>query len=128
MSVLAQRIRDHLRCKDVNSTPTQILVGEAAAASTPTGVDGYKILLDLPPTKVEPALGFTEYANALKGIIEGSAPRFAVGIFGSWGSGKTTLMRAIEAQLDQKQTICVQFSAWRYEKEPHLIVRFSSAT
>ena len=31
-------------------------------------------------------------------------------------------MRAIEAQLDQKRTICVQFSAWRYEKEPHLIV------
>ena len=106
----------------MNSTPTQTLVGEAAAASTPTSVHGYKILLDLPPTKVEPALGFTGYANALKGIIEGSAPRFAVGIFGSWGSGKTTLMRAIEAQLDQKQTICVQFSAWRYEKEPQLIV------
>lgn len=121
-SILAERIRDILGRKAVNTTPAQALVAEAAAASTPGGVDKYKILLDLPPTKVEPALGFKDYANALKGIIEESAPRFAVGIFGSWGSGKTTLMRTIEAQLDKTRTICVQFSAWRYEKEPHLIV------
>ena len=52
-----------------------------------------------------------------------SEPRFAIGIFGGWGSGKTTLMRAIQGQLDQRRTIVtVEFTAWRYEKEEHLIV------
>jgi hypothetical protein len=44
-----------------------------------------------------------------------------VGVFGTWGSGKTTLMRAIERKLSAK-SIALQFSAWRYEKEPSLIV------
>jgi predicted KAP-like P-loop ATPase len=51
-----------------------------------------------------------------------SSPQFAIGIFGGWGSGKTTLMRAIEDKLDSSRAVSVQFSAWRYEKEEHLIV------
>jgi len=80
----------------------------------------YKIILDFPSDS--PALGFDQTAAALKDIIEGSRPQFAVGIFGTWGSGKTTLMHAIARLLDPDTTIPVQFSAWRYEREPHLIV------
>jgi len=80
----------------------------------------YKIILDSPATN--PALGFDNAATALKDIIERSRPQFAIGIFGTWGSGKTTLMHAIEKKLDPAKTIPVQFSAWRYEREPHLIV------
>lgn len=80
----------------------------------------YKIILDFPSDN--PALGFNDAAIALKEIIEGSRPQFVIGIFGTWGSGKTTLMRAIEKNLDRSKTIAVQFSAWRYEREPHLIV------
>ena len=80
----------------------------------------YKIILDFPSDK--PALGFANTADALKDIVESSRPQFAVGIFGTWGSGKTTLMRAIEKRLDPAKSIAVQFSAWRYEREPHLIV------
>jgi hypothetical protein len=83
-------------------------------------VANYRILLDLPSP--HPALGFSEYAQALKEIIEESDPQFAIGIFGTWGSGKTTLMNLIEDRLDPAQTIVVRFSAWRYEKEEHLIV------
>jgi KAP family P-loop domain len=80
----------------------------------------YKIILDSPSES--PALGFSETALALKEIIEGSKPQFVVGIFGKWGSGKTTLMRAIERQLDPAKSIAVQFSAWRYEREPNLVI------
>lgn len=102
----------------------------------PTGVDGqasvagplinrsqfseYKILLDVPAEN--PALDFEEYAQAFAEIITSSDARFAIGIFGGWGSGKTTLMRLIEPKLDPANTICVQFAAWRYEKEQHLII------
>jgi len=84
------------------------------------GVEQYKVILDAPARY--PALGFTQYAHAFKGIIENSEPQFAIGIFGGWGSGKTTLMNAIEGSLDKNLIIPVQFSAWRYEKEPHLII------
>ena len=78
-----------------------------------------KILLDNPSKR--PVLGFDAYASALKDIIELSDPQFSVGIFGGWGSGKTTLMRAVEEKLND-QIISVWFNAWRYEKEEHLIV------
>jgi hypothetical protein len=80
----------------------------------------YKIILDLPSES--PSLGFRQTALALKDVIEGSKPQFVVGIFGTWGSGKTTLMRAIERELSPVKSIALQFSAWRYEKEPNLII------
>jgi KAP family P-loop domain len=79
-----------------------------------------KLLLDLPAS--EPALGVPDVAAALARIIAQSEPRFAVGVFGGWGSGKTTLMEAIRRQLGADDVVSVEFSAWRYEKESHLIV------
>ena len=85
---------------------------------------GYKILLDSPADI--PALGFGQFADALAEIVTESDPRFAVGIFGNWGSGKTTLMRAIRARLSEPpasdRVVPVWFNAWRYEKEEHMIV------
>ena len=80
----------------------------------------YKILLDVPSEN--PAMEFGTYANAFAEIIHSSEAQFAIGIFGGWGSGKTTLMRLIEKSLDPRKSIAVQFNAWRYEKEQHLIV------
>src|SRR5215207_5703044 len=87
---------------------------------TEQGVKDYKMILDLPSK--DPKLAFDQYARAFKDIIENSDPQFAIGIFGGWGSGKTTLMQAIEAQLNKDLVIPVRFSAWRYEKEEHLII------
>lgn len=82
---------------------------------------GFKVLLD-DPAEI-PGLGYRGYAHALAEIIEHSKAEFAIGVFGSWGSGKTTLMRDIERQFAGRPDIVpVWFTAWRYEKEPHLIV------
>jgi hypothetical protein len=53
-----------------------------------------------------------------------SKAQFAIGNFGDRGLGKTTLMRAIQQQqLDVRaDVVTVWFNAWRYEKEPHLII------
>jgi hypothetical protein len=86
-----------------------------------TDYSAFKVLLDDPATL--PGLGFPSYASAFAEIIEHSKAQFAIGIFGDWGSGKTTLMRAIQRQLATRDDIVtVWFNAWRYEKEPHLIV------
>lgn len=80
----------------------------------------WRILADLPAKT--PALMFPEYGNALAGIIRDSEPpQFAIGIFGGWGSGKTTLMNCVQGELGQ-DAVCVNFSAWRYEKERHVII------
>ena len=81
----------------------------------------FKVLVDLPAEY--PGLGFQETAKGLSDLILQSEPRFSIAIFGPWGSGKTTLMNAIRRQLDDHdQVIKVEFSAWRYEREEHLIV------
>lgn len=79
------------------------------------------ILLDAPAD--DPALNFSQITEALSAVIESSAPRFAVGIFGGWGSGKSTLMASIRRRLERRpDIIACEFNAWRYEREPHLII------
>jgi hypothetical protein len=85
-----------------------------------------KIILDLPSEA--PSLGFPEYADALADIVMNSDARFAIGIFGDWGAGKTTLMRAIGKRLPTVAAICVHFSAWRYERVGRLRSRPGSAS
>jgi hypothetical protein len=81
----------------------------------------FNVLLDDPAE--QPGLGFDDYAAALAEIIVHSRAEFAIGIFGSWGSGKTTLMRTVQAALARNPSVVpVWFTAWRYEKDPHLIL------
>lgn len=81
----------------------------------------FKVLLDDPAAR--PGLGFDGYAAALADTILHSRAEFAVGIFGSWGSGKTTLMHAIERVLARHENVVpVWFAAWRYEKDPNLLL------
>jgi hypothetical protein len=79
-----------------------------------------RMLLDTPAR--DPSLDFAPTATALAQVIERSEPRFAIGIFGGWGSGKTTLMDAIEARLTPTTSVVVRFNAWRFEREPHILV------
>lgn len=86
-----------------------------------TQYGNFKVLLDDPAE--EPSLDFDEYARAFDEIISRSSPQFAIGIFGDWGSGKTTLMRAVWRRFDKRPDVVrVWFNPWRYEREEHLIV------
>ena len=81
-----------------------------------------KILADEITDK--PANGFDKLSTTLAEIIKNSKPHFTIGIYGEWGTGKTTLMRAIEnnlisEELDLKKSkiLPIWFNAWRYERE-----------
>jgi hypothetical protein len=72
----------------------------------------------------EPSIGnlvfdFPRYVNTLSGILLESEPKFTMGVFGNWGTGKTTLLKNIENELkEQQQCNCLFFNAWKYEQEP----------
>jgi hypothetical protein len=68
-------------------------------------------------------LDFGEHSRLFADIIENSSARFTVGIFGDWGTGKTTLMKMILQELEKNSKILpVWFDAWRYEREDDLAV------
>lgn len=50
---------------------------------------------------------------------------FVVGIYGEWGSGKTTVLNFIEKELNKfDNVICIKFNPWRYVDEVHLLTNF----
>ncbi|UJB70334.1 TIR domain-containing protein [Acaryochloris sp. 'Moss Beach'] len=68
-------------------------------------------------------LGFKAYASVLAEAAIGTQGPFTIGVFGEWGTGKTSLMRLIQTDLDTRQeVITVWFNAWRYENEEHPVV------
>src|SRR5215469_16872962 len=67
---------------------------------------------------IDPILDFNLYADAIVKIIKDSYPKFTIGLFGDWGTGKTTLMNSIYARLqNDDNSILVRFETWRYERE-----------
>ncbi len=76
------------------------------------------IITDEPITN---APDFDKYSETLSNIIVNSVPRFTVGIYGGWGTGKTTIMQMIQNHLRGEKykddIITIWFDAWRYENE-----------
>ena len=51
------------------------------------------------------ALGFKVFAKTLEEIVCSSETPITIGVYGEWGSGKTSLMRMTEDLLKRKSTI-----------------------
>lgn len=89
------------------------------------------IISDAPEEK-SPVFGFDAYARTIAGLIankENKTP-LVIGIYGPWGSGKTTLMKTVKQMLDNKKKpdedtyrICktVWFQAWKYNEEDEIL-------
>ncbi len=70
----------------------------------------------------ETSLNFDAYANALSESILSSDndKALVIGIFGKWGSGKTTLMKTIEKKVISEKNHdfkTIWFNAWKFDKE-----------
>ena len=74
----------------------------------------------------EDLLGFDKYVDTLSKMVTDKDFKtpFCIGIFGKWGSGKTSFMHLLEKKLStgsaEPYPIPVWFNPWRYEKEEHL--------
>jgi hypothetical protein len=68
-------------------------------------------------------LGFHDYARALADAAMSTKGPFTIGVFGDWGTGKTSLMRLMRKELNSRESVVtVWFNAWRYEREEHPLV------
>lgn len=81
-----------------------------------------KVLTD--EVEDHPVLGFEPYADCLVDIIRDTNPRLSIGIYGEWGTGKTTLMELIKNKLtdENSEILTVWFNAWRYEREENYAI------
>jgi predicted KAP-like P-loop ATPase len=66
------------------------------------------------------ALDFTPYVQALADIIMTGSTPLTIGVFGTWGSGKTSLMKMVKEQVETKGAVAGWFDAWKYDKEETL--------
>lgn len=74
-------------------------------------------------------LNFQTYASVLARVAKGTPGPFTIGVFGDWGTGKTSLMRLTKMELDHDEnTITVWFNAWRYENIDHPIVPLTATS
>jgi hypothetical protein len=72
-----------------------------------------ELIADNPET--QDRLGFAPMAEILVNVIKATQPPFTIGVFGEWGSGKTTLMNLVRNGLKAEGTKTVWFNAWKYD-------------
>jgi hypothetical protein len=62
--------------------------------------------------------GHQEYVDTLEQILREARPKWNIGVFGEWGSGKSSiinlLFNRLEDHSDFDDTICVNFDAWSH--------------
>ncbi len=67
-------------------------------------------------------LDFGQYCQVLTNVVAQAETPLTVGIFGPWGSGKTSLMKLVQESLVKAEPppITVWFNAWKYDQEEAL--------
>jgi len=77
----------------------------------------FNLLNDEPITDEKEALGNFYHANfspALRSIIENKSCVHTIGLFGRWGTGKSTIISLLKKDLEDRLFI---FDAWKYQED-----------
>ncbi|MEG1718646.1 MAG: P-loop NTPase fold protein, partial [Bacteroidales bacterium] len=65
----------------------------------------------------EDLLGFSVHTSIIKKVVmnENNLP-ITIGLYGDWGSGKSSLLKIIENELNKdKDTVVIYFDGWSFE-------------
>lgn len=96
---------------------------EVASSASEAGGSGPHFLGDQPCT--DPArirFGHEVYVTALQGAVSACPTPFVIGLYGNWGTGKTTVLEGLREALHQVSRnrpgfeVCL-FDAWKYSDE-----------
>ena len=78
-----------------------------------------RLLSDIPVGLTGDGLGFGAYGKALASAIKATDDPLTIGIYGEWGSGKSSLMGMIKETLDEDRFTYLEWTP----KTPHDILR-----
>jgi hypothetical protein len=75
----------------------------------------------------EDKLGFGPYVRAIADFLTNphTSPPLTISIEGEWGSGKTSFMKQLIAELDARHQVTVEFNAWRHDTAKALWAAFA---
>jgi hypothetical protein len=84
--------------------------------------DSRIFLTDDPITsEEEDSFGHIEYVDTLSEIIKNVEPPWHIGIFGEWGSGKSSIIKLlfnrIREQPEFDNVLCIEFDAWAHAED-----------
>jgi len=82
--------------------------------------DKSKFLSDSPIESVdEDEFRHKEYVDTLEEMVHNADPAWNIGVFGEWGSGKTSIIRMLYSRLQdaEREYVCVEFDAWKHAEE-----------
>ena len=78
----------------------------------------------------EDKLGYSDFAAHISDTISGWTPEeeFVVGIYGEWGTGKSTILNFVEYELENQDNppVIIRFNPWWFSGQPDLIDKFFS--
>ena len=80
----------------------------------------FKFLPDIALTADQERLvrfGHNSIAENLKQIILNCPTPFTIGLFGKWGTGKTTIINILKKKLQRTKIACVIFDVWKHEDD-----------
>jgi tRNA A37 threonylcarbamoyladenosine biosynthesis protein TsaE len=71
----------------------------------------------------EDKLDRKKYAEELARLAREAQPPLVIGVFGEWGSGKTSLLQQVRDQLKSDQTSAIAwFDAWKYQYDENPVL------
>lgn len=71
-----------------------------------------------PDVEQEDKFGHKDISGTLVSVIEKVEPPFTMGLFGRWGTGKTTIAANVNKVFKNKEGYkCLFFDAWKYERD-----------
>lgn len=68
------------------------------------------------------ALDRDAYAAVLADVATSEGTPLVIGLYGTWGVGKTSLMHLIESKLDADKALFVRFDPWRHQFDEHPVL------
>ena len=67
--------------------------------------------------KEDVKFGHNIIARSIKTVVEKAEPPFTIGLFGKWGTGKSTIINLTSKYLKDENIETVVFDAWKYEAD-----------
>lgn len=60
---------------------------------------------------------YDDLAKSIVQLISVSPKPFTIGLFGKWGTGKSTIIESLKHSLDKRSYVFIKFDVWKYESD-----------